>query len=221
MSDANPEDSTSAQGGGQPRSGGNGSETPEQKQPAASPVIGTLPADLQQAMPAALAQGLETPEQKGAAATAVIGSLPADLQQAIPATLVRGMETPEQKQAAATAVIGSLPANLQQAMPAALVQGLETPEQKQAAATAVIGTLSADAKQQLAGALGSPDQRTRQVLWYLVVSTLTAAVFVFGTMAFVLVYQKKAADAPLALATAALGGIIGLVATSPGSRGSG
>jgi len=164
---------------------------------------------------------METPEQKQAAATAVIGSLPADLQQAMPATLVRGMETPEQKQAAATAVIGSLPANLQQAMPAALVQGLETPEQKQAAATAVIGTLSADAKQQLAGALGSPDQRTRQVLWYLVVSTLTAAVFVFGTMAFVLVYQKKAADAPLALATAALGGIIGLVATSPGSRGSG
>jgi len=40
-------------------------------------------------------------------------------------------------------------------------------------------------------------------------------------MAFVLIYQKKAAEAPLALATTALGGIVGLVATSPGSRGSG
>ena len=69
--------------------------------------------------------------------------------------------------------------------------------------------------------LGSPDRKTRQILWYLVVATLTAADFVFGSMAFVLVYQKKAAEAPLALATAALGAIVGLVATSPGSRGSG
>jgi hypothetical protein len=46
---------------------------------------------------------------------------------------------------------------------------------------------------------------------------MTAAIFVFGSMAFVLIYQGKAAEAPLALATTALGGVVGLVATSPGS----
>jgi hypothetical protein len=155
MSSTTPEDSTSAQGGGKPHSDGNGTDTPEQKQ---------------------------------AAPTAVIGSLPPDIQQAMPATLVQGLDTAEQKQAAATAVIGSLPPDIQQ---------------------------------QLANTvLGYPDRKTRQVLWYLVVSALTAAVFVFGSMAFVLVYQKKPADASLALATTALGGIIGLVATSPGGRNS-
>lgn len=56
------------------------------------------------------------------------------------------------------------------------------------------------------------------MLWYIVVSTLAAAVFVFGSMAFVPVYRKKAAEAPRALVTTALGGIVGLVATSPGRR---
>jgi hypothetical protein len=98
--------------------------------------------------------------------------------------------------------------------------GLDTVERdQQAEAAAAIGALPADVKQQVAqAALGSPDQRTRQLLWYMVVATLTAAVFVFGTMAFVLVYQKKAAEAPLGLATGALGAIVGLIATSPGSR---
>ena len=117
------------------------------------------------------------------------------------------------------AAVGTLSADAQQRIPATVVDGLGTTQQKQAAAEAVIGKLPADVQQQVAEAvLGSPDRRTRQVLWYLVVSTLTAAVFVFGSMAFVLVYQKKAAEAPLALTTAALGGIIGLVATSPGPR---
>jgi hypothetical protein len=40
---------------------------------------------------------------------------------------------------------------------------------------------------------------------------------VFGAMAFLLIYQRKPAEAPLALATTALGGVVGLVATSPGS----
>jgi len=53
----------------------------------------------------------------------------------------------------------------------------------------------------------------------MVVGTMALAVFFFGTMAFVLMYQKKGAEAPLALATTALGAIIGLVATSPGSKG--
>ncbi|MBV9096058.1 MAG: hypothetical protein JO132_19660 [Streptosporangiaceae bacterium] len=128
-----------------------------------------------------------------------------------------GLGAPEQQ--AAEAMIGALPPDVKQDIAATVVQGLDTSAQKQQAAEAVIGALPPDVKQQVAETvLGSPDQRTRQILWYLVVSTLTIAVFVFGSMAFVLVYQKKAAEAPLALATAALGAIIGLVATSPGSR---
>jgi hypothetical protein len=58
-------------------------------------------------------------------------------------------------------------------------------------------------------------------LWYIVVGVMALAVFIFGSMAFVLLYQGKAAEAPLALATTALGGVVGLIATSPGSRRSG
>jgi hypothetical protein len=39
----------------------------------------------------------------------------------------------------------------------------------------------------------------------------------FGTMAFALIYQKPA-EAPRALAATALGGVVGLVATSPESH---
>ena len=82
----------------------------------------------------------------------------------------------------------------------------------------VIAALPTEQRQQLAeSVLGSPDQRTRQVLWYIVIWTMAAAIFVFGAMAFVLIYQRKPAEAPLALATTALGGVVGLVATSPGS----
>ena len=145
------------------------------------------------------------------------GSTPT--QNGEPRSDAGGSDTPEQKQAAIQAVLGTLPSQTRQDIATTVVQGLDTPEQKQAAAQAVLSTLPADVKQQVTETvLGSPDQKTRQTLWYLVVWTLTAAVFVFGSMTFVLVYQKKAAEAPLALATAALGGIIGLIATSPGSR---
>ena len=98
------------------------------------------------------------------------------------------------------------------------MQSLDTPEQKRAAAEGVVGALSTDQRQQLAESLlGRPDRKTRQNLWYIVIWTMAAAIFVFGSMAFVLIYQKKAAEAPLALATTALGGVVGLVATSPGS----
>jgi hypothetical protein len=36
-------------------------------------------------------------------------------------------------------------------------------------------------------------------------------VVTFGVLAFVLIYQRKSAEAPLALATTALGGIVGLL----------
>jgi hypothetical protein len=163
--------------------------------------------------------GSDTPEQKQASIEAALRTLPSETRRDMAATVVQGLDTPEQKQAAARAVLGALPSETRGDMAATVVQGLDTPAQKQAAAQAVLGTLPDDVQQQVAETvLGSPDQKTRQILWYLVVSTLTLAVFAFGSMTFVLVYQGKAAEATLALATAALGGIIGLVATSPGSH---
>jgi hypothetical protein len=137
------------------------------------------------------------------------------------ATMSDGLDTSAQ-QAAAEEMIRALPSEAKQGLAATVVQGLDTPAQQQAAAEQVMRTLPSEQRVQAAeNVIGPPDKRTRQVLWYMVVSTLTVAVFVFGSMAFVLVYQKKAAEAPLALATTALGGIVGLVATSPGSRSGG
>jgi hypothetical protein len=67
-----------------------------------------------------------------------------------------------------------------------------------------------------AGVLDRPDAVTQRNLWYMVVGTMALAIFVFGIMAFLLLHWGEAAEAPLALATTALGGIVGLIATSPG-----
>jgi hypothetical protein len=143
------------------------------------------------------------------------------LSKAKEATMSDGPDTPAQQLAAAEGLVDALPDEAKQGLAATVVQGLPAAQQ-QAAAQGVLDALPDDQRTQLAETvLGSPDKNTRKVLWYVVVSTLAAAVFVFGSMAFVLVYQKKAAEAPLALATTALGGIVGLVATSPGSRSGG
>ncbi|MER6085679.1 hypothetical protein [Streptomyces sp. NPDC001833] len=100
----------------------------------------------------------------------------------------------------------------------ALMQGITDPEQQQAVVERVARTLQPKQQQRLAESLlGRPAKKTRQNLWYIVVATMAAAVFVFGVLAFVLIYQKKPAEAPLALATTALGGVVGLAATGPGS----
>ncbi|TCC54244.1 hypothetical protein E0H73_39530 [Kribbella pittospori] len=138
--------------------------------------------------------------------------------QSLPAVVVQGLDTPAQQKAAAEEVVGRLPNEAKEDLAASVVQSLDTTTQKRAAAEGAVRALPSDQQRQLAqGVLGNPDRRTRQHLWYIVVMTMTAAIFVFGTMAFVLIYQGKAAEAPLALATTALGGVVGLVATSPGT----
>ncbi|MQS15991.1 hypothetical protein F7Q99_28005 [Streptomyces kaniharaensis] len=113
----------------------------------------------------------------------------------------------------------ALPDEEKASLVAALAQSIATPEQQQAVAEHVVRALPQEQQQRLTETvLGKPDKRTRQVLWYIVVWTMTSAVFVFGVLAFVLIYQNKHAEAPLALATTALGGVVGLVATSPGSN---
>ncbi len=194
-----------------------GLSTPAQHLAAAEEAMDALPDDAKQGLAASVVQGL-APSQQQAAAQGVIDSLPDDAKQGLAASVVQGL-APSQQQAAAQGVIDSLPDDAKQGLAASVVQGL-APSQQQAAAQGVMDALPNDKRTQVAeNILGSPDKQTRKMLWYMVVSTLAAAVFVFGSMAFVLVYQKKAAEAPLALATTALGGIVGLVATSPGSRG--
>jgi hypothetical protein len=140
-------------------------------------------------------------------------------QQHLAAAVVQSMDTPEQQRAAAEGVVRALPDAAMQGLAATVVQSIDTPEQQRAAAEGVVRALPNEQREQLADSvLGRPDRVTRQHLWYIVVWTMAAAIFIFGTMAFVLMYQKKAAEAPLALATTALGGVVGLVATSPGSR---
>jgi hypothetical protein len=164
---------------------------------------------------------LQSPEQQKACAEGVIGALPSEAKQDLAASVVQGLDTPEQQKAAAEGVIGALPSEAKQDLAASVVQGLDTPEQQKAAAEGVIGALPVKQRQQVAQSLlGSPDKKTRQNLWYMVVATLVVAIFVFGVMAFVLMYQKKPAEAPLALATTALGGVVGLIATSPGNANS-
>jgi hypothetical protein len=167
-----------------------------------------------------MSDGPDTPAQQLAAAEGAMDALPDEAKQGLAATVVQGL-APAQQQAAAQGVMDALPDEAKQGLAATVVQGL-APAQQQAAAQGVLDALPNDQRTQLAETvLGSPDKKTRKILWYMVVSTLAAAVFVFGSMAFVLVYQKKAAEAPLALATTALGGIVGLIATSPGSRSGG
>lgn len=97
-----------------------------------------------------------------------------------------------------------------------------SPAQRQDVAEGIVATLPPRQQQQVVeyvtGPLSTPNAGTTNRLWIIVVSTLTLALFVFGTMAFVLVLRREPAEAPLALATTALGGIVGLVATTPGAR---
>jgi hypothetical protein len=174
--------------------------------------------------PTASAQALADalPPTTQVAAEQAVGTLAPAEQQDLAAAVVQTLDTPEQQRAAAEGVVAALPTEAKQDLAAAVVETLDTPEQQRAAAEGVIGALPLQQRQQLAeSVLGSPDQRTRQVLWYIVIWTMAAAIFVFGAMAFVLIYQGKGAEAPLALATTALGGVVGLVATSPGSGRSG
>jgi hypothetical protein len=63
---------------------------------------------------------------------------------------------------------------------------------------------------------GTPDPKTQRALWYIVIVTTSAAIFLFGGLTFALTLLGKSGEGTLALATTALGGIVGLVATTPG-----
>ncbi|WP_190016660.1 hypothetical protein [Streptomyces lucensis] len=170
----------------------------------------------------------DEPEQSGTAeeptvtaerVNELVQALPDGAKPDLAAALVEGISTREQQQAVFGRVVNALPDEGKPDLAAVLINGMDTEEQKKAAAGRAVEALEPEQRQQLARTvLGQPDPKTTQVLWYMVVSTLAATVFVFGVLAFVLIEQKNSAEAPLALATTALGGVVGLVATSPGSN---
>ena len=179
----------------------------------------TLSQSEQEVLAATVVKSLVSPEQQRAAAEGVVGALLAEAKQDLAATVVRSLDSTEQQKSAAEAVVGALPAEAKQDLAATVVRSLESPEERKAAAQSAFGVLSTTQQVQLAeNVLGSPDAKTRRRLWYMVVATMIVALFFFGSMSFVLIYQRKAAEAPLALATTALGALVGLVATSPGTR---
>jgi hypothetical protein len=88
--------------------------------------------------------------------------------------------------------------------------------QLEATASNAFDRLPATAQKRIAsGVLEPPDEKTSNFLWKVVVCSLIAVVVIFGVLTFVLIYQKKSAEAPLALATTALGGIVGLLSPGP------
>ena len=179
---------------------------------------GVPPGKARHALMTSLGQGLGSPERKKAAILDVATALPA-----------------EQQMAAAQDIATALPPEAQQDLATSLGQSLESPERQKAAAQDIATALPPEAQQDLATSFvksldptqqtevfetvfGPLDNETRKKILKVVIYTLTAVVFLFGVMTFMLLYQRKAADAPLTLATTALGAIVGLIAISPGGR---
>ncbi len=154
------------------------------------------------------------PDQQHQVATTTIDGLSAESKQELVGTVVQGL-SPDQQHQVATETIDGLSAESKQELVGTVVQSL-SPDQQHQVATETIGTLPrADQEDVAATILGVPDRRTQQRLWYIVVGTMGGAIFVFGILTFVLVLLGKSAEGVLALATTALGGVVGLVATSP------
>jgi hypothetical protein len=155
------------------------------------------------------------PDQQQEAAVAAMSALAPESTSAAVGEVVGNLSTPGQQQQAAVAAMSALAPESTSAAVGEVVGNLSTPGQQQDAATAAVGALSPAGQQAvLTSLLGTPDPKTQRRLWYIVVSTIAAAIFVFGVLTFVLILLGKSAEAPLALATTALGGIVGLIATS-------
>lgn len=147
-----------------------------------------------------------------------VGQLSAGAQEATASEIFNLLDAPRQT-AQVVESIKSLPTGgVEEAVGAGLDQ--LPVAQLEDAATKALGSLPAAAQQRVVGGLSAPDAETNRWLWKVVVGSLIAIVVIFGVLAFVLIYQKKSAEAPLALATTALGGIVGLLAPGP-NQGSG
>lgn len=106
----------------------------------------------------------------------------------------------------------------QQEVTAEVVSQLDADQQREAAVAALSALPRAGQEEVFARVLGKPDPKIQRALWYIVVLTISAAIFVFGALTFTLILLGKNGEAPLALAATALGGFVGLIATSPAGR---
>ncbi len=157
--------------------------------------------------------------QKKEEAVKLVEALSSEDKSEVVARLVGNLETPDQKKEAAVAAVGALSSAATPDAVAAMVGKLDSADQKRAAAAA-LNMLPQDQQQQLASSvLGNPSPKVQGALWLIVIITISAAIFVFGVLSFVLVVSGKGAEGPLALAATALGGIVGLLASTPGRRG--
>ncbi len=164
-----------------------------------------------------LAEKLDSANKKEAAVNLVDALAPEDKSEVV-ARVVGNLETADQKKDAAVAAVGALSSAATPDAVATMVGKLDSADQKRAAAAA-LNMLPQDQQQQVASSiLGTPSPKAQGALWLIVVMTISAAIFVFGVLSFVLVVSGKSAEGPLALATTSLGGIVGLVAATPGRR---
>jgi hypothetical protein len=165
-----------------------------------------------------MADKLDSEHRKEAAVNLVDALAPEDKPEVV-ARVVGNLETDDQKKEAAVAAVGALSSAATPDAVATMVGKLDSADQKRAAAAA-LNTLPQDQQQQVASSiLGTPSPKVQAALWLIVIITISAVIFVFGVLSFVLVVSGKGAEGPLALATTALGGIVGLVANTPGRRG--
>ncbi|MBM2618507.1 hypothetical protein JIG36_23400 [Actinoplanes sp. LDG1-06] len=97
-------------------------------------------------------------------------------------------------------------------------------------AEAVVG-LPAEKTKETAGKIleGMPAKDAQEVarsvlpeapsgIWYMLIGGLFAVAILFGFLTYLLINNGKSAEAVLGLATAALGGVVGLIAPSPLAR---
>lgn len=190
------------------------SERNQATSPNDSPSAETTPEDV-----ATMVGNLASTDQKKEAAVAVIGKLPPDAAPEVVATMVDNLESTDQKKDAAVAVVGKLPPEATPDVVGRMVDNLGSADQVKVA-TAAMNALPTQRQQDLANSiLGTPSRKVQAALWLIVVITISAAIFIFGTLSFILVLNGRGAEGPLALATTALGGIVGLIATTPGRRG--
>ena len=95
------------------------------------------------------------------------------------------------------------------------VNSLPTTAAKKEAATAVLEKLDEKDAKDIARGILPPAPNG---IWYLIITGLLVMALVFGWISFSLIDNGKSAEAIIGLATAALGGVIGLIAPSPVSK---
>lgn len=190
---------------------------PFRRTAVAEALLTQLPPQSKQELVPRMAEGLGESERR-AVAEGVVAQLPAQDKQELVPHVARQLGNSE-KRAAAEGVVAQMPPDERQDLVPSLVKDLEN-SQKQAVVADVAGQLTNEERQEVAEGLGlpPPDVITRRYLWYMVVGILGVAIFVFGSMAFTLLAQKQPAEAPLTLATTALGAVVGLIAFGPGNR---